>query len=161
MPSVTKTIDVAATPETAFAVASDLSRYPEWLTIHVDWPQGAPGAPEQGQTVVQKITIMGMPAEVNWTVNEVGPTSISMSGAGPMGATLSCKVSTTASGDGATVSYESEFSGGGLVGPMGDMVTKKFGEELETSLAKLKELVGGPAGLPATGVGAGTEADLG
>jgi carbon monoxide dehydrogenase subunit G len=141
MPSVEKTIDVAATPEEAFAFASDTSRFDEWLTIHSGWPQGAPGKPEQGQQFVQKITIMGMPADVSWTVTETSPTSVSMSGAGPMGAQLSCTISTTASGDGAAVSYESEFSGGGLVGPMGDMVTKKFGEELEASLGKLKELV--------------------
>jgi len=141
MPSVMKTIDVAATPEAAFALASDTSRFSEWLTIHTDWPQGAPGVPQQGQQFTQNITIMGMPAAVNWTVTEVAPTRLAMSGAGPMGATLSAAISATPSGDGAAVSYESEFSGGGLVGPMGDMVTKKFGEELETSLAKLKELV--------------------
>jgi hypothetical protein len=142
MPSVTKTIDVAGTPEAAFALASDTSRFSEWLTIHSDWPQGAPGAPEQGQQFVQKITIMGMPADVNWTVTEVEPTSITMTGAGPMGAQLSATISATASGDGAAVSYASEFSGGGLQGPMGDMVTQKFGEELEASLGKLKELAG-------------------
>jgi hypothetical protein len=53
-----------------------------------------------------------------------------------MGATLA----TTITADGSTVSYEAEFSGGGIQGPMGDMVTKKAGEEIETSLEKLKGL---------------------
>jgi carbon monoxide dehydrogenase subunit G len=141
MPSVKKTVDVDATPEEAFALASDTSRFPEWLTVHSGWPQGDPGRPEAGQKFVQAITIMGMPAEVNWAVTDVAPTSVTMTGAGPMGAQLSATISTAASGDGAAVSYESEFSGGGIQGPMGDMVTQKFGEELETSLGKFKELV--------------------
>jgi hypothetical protein len=74
-------------------------------------------------------------------VTDVAPTSVTMTGAGPMGAQLSATISTAPSGDGAAVSYESEFSGGGIQGPMGDMVTQKFGEELETSLGKFKELV--------------------
>ena len=53
-----------------------------------------------------------------------------------MGATLG----TTITADGGTVSYEAEFSGGGIQGPMGDMVTKKAGEEIEASLEKLKGL---------------------
>jgi hypothetical protein len=53
-----------------------------------------------------------------------------------MGATLA----TTITADGGTVSYEAEFSGGGIQGPMGDMVTQKAGEEIETSLEKLRTL---------------------
>lgn len=141
MPSVKKTVDVAAAPEAAFAIATDTSRFDAWMTVHSGWPQGAPGTPEQGQQFTQKITIMGMPADVNWTVTELEPMRLVMSGAGPMGAQLEATISAEGSGDGAAVSYESEFSGGGIQGPMGDMVTKTFGAELEKSLERLKELV--------------------
>jgi hypothetical protein len=57
-----------------------------------------------------------------------------------MGAQLATNITAEADGDGTKVSYEAEFSGGGIQGPMGDMVTKKAGEEIETSLGKLKEL---------------------
>jgi len=140
MPSVTKTVDLPGTPEDAFALATDTARFGEWLTIHDSWPQGEPGAPEQGQTFTQKLKIMGMPADVNWTVAELEATRLKMTGAGPMGAQLATTISTAAGDGGATVSYEAEFSGGGIQGPMGDMVTKQAGDELEKSLAKLKEL---------------------
>jgi Polyketide cyclase / dehydrase and lipid transport len=137
MPSVTKSVDLDRPQDEAFALATDPARFGEWLTLHADWPDGVPSAPEQGASFKQKLTIMGMPADVDWTVSELEPgTRLVMSGAGPMGATLGTKITA----DGGTVSYEAEFSGGGIQGPMGDMVTKKAGEEIETSLAKLKEL---------------------
>lgn len=140
MPSVTKTVELARGPEDAFALATDPGRFSEWLTIHDGWPDGAPGAPEQGARFTQKLKLMGMPADVAWTVTELDGTRLVMTGAGPMGATLATTISAAAADDGSTVSYEAEFSGGGIQGPLGEMVTKQAGEELETSLGKLKEL---------------------
>jgi carbon monoxide dehydrogenase subunit G len=140
MPSVTKTVELGAAPDEAFRLATDPSRFSEWLTIHDSWPQGEPGAPEQGAQFVQKIRVMGMPADVNWTVEELSDSRMVLKGAGPMGATVSNVISVASSDAGSSVSYEAEFSGGGIQGPMGDMVTQQAGNELEKSLAKLKEL---------------------
>jgi carbon monoxide dehydrogenase subunit G len=140
MPSVSKSIDVAAPPDAAFALATDPSRFGEWLTIHDSWPQGEPGAPQQGASFIQKVKIMGIPADVSWTVEELDGTRLVMKGAGPMGATLSSTISVTAAGDGSTISYESGFDGGGLQGPMADTVTQAAGAELEKSLNNLKGL---------------------
>ena len=137
MPSVTKSVDLGTSQEKAFALATDPARFEEWLTLHAAWPDGVPGAPSEGASFKQKLKIMGMPADVDWTVSELAPGSkLVMSGSGPMGATLG----TTITADGGTVSYEAEFSGGGIQGPMGDMVTKKAGEEIEASLSKLRTL---------------------
>jgi acetyl-CoA C-acetyltransferase len=140
MPSVTKSVDVTHAPDAAFALATDPARFSEWLTIHDSWPQGEPGAPEQGKEFVQKLKIMGMPADVKWTVTELTGSRLVMTGAGPMGAQLSTTISAEPAADGATISYEAEFSGGGIAGPMGDMVTQSAGKELDASLATLKEL---------------------
>jgi carbon monoxide dehydrogenase subunit G len=140
MPSVSKSIELPAPPDAAFALATDPSRFGEWLTIHDGWPQGQPGAPQTGASFVQKVKIIGMPADVSWTVEELDGTRLVMKGAGPMGATLSSTITVTAAGEGSEVSYESGFDGGGLQGPMADMVTKAAGEELEKSLTKLREL---------------------
>lgn len=141
MPSVTKSVELAGSPEEAFALATDTSRLNEWLTLHAGWPNGAPGAPQQGAQFSQTLKIMGMPAEVQWTVEELdAPSRLVMRGAGPMGATLSTTITVQPSGEGSQVSYEAEFSGGAIQGPMGDVVTKTAGDEIDTSLAKLKEL---------------------
>jgi uncharacterized protein YndB with AHSA1/START domain len=141
MPSVTKTIELQLSQEQTFQIATDPDRFGEWLTIHNAWPEGPPASTERGDRFTQRLAIMGMPAEVQWTVREhVAPERLAMSGSGPLGATLTTTISATANGGGTIVSYEAEFSGGGLAGPMGDMVTRKAGEELEASLAKLQAL---------------------
>jgi len=140
MPSVTKTIELSASPADAFKLATDTSRFGEWLTIHDSWPQGEPGAAAQGLQFVQKIKLMGMPADVSWTVEELTDSRMVLRGAGPMGATVANVITVAPANGGSAVSYEAEFSGGGIAGPMGDMVTQNAGTELEKSLAKLKEL---------------------
>ena len=143
MPSVTKTVEVSLSQDDAFALATDPTRFGEWLTLHKDWPNGAPASTAAGDEFVQKLVIMGMPADVNWKVEaHDAPSRFVLRGAGPMGAQLATTISATAAGDGATISYEAEFSGGGIQGPMGEMVTKKAGEELDISLEKLKGLAG-------------------
>ena len=132
MPSVTRSVELSGSPEEAFALATDTARFGEWLTLHDSWPQGEPGAPEQGQQFTQKLKIMGMPADVSWTVEELdSPSKLVMRGAGPMGATLATTISVEPNGGSSVVSYEAEFAGGGIQGPMGEMVTKKAGEEIE------------------------------
>jgi carbon monoxide dehydrogenase subunit G len=142
MPSVSKSVQVESTPQNAFALATDFARFEEWLTLHDGWPDGPPqGATEQGAQFTQKLKIMGMPADVQWTVEELqSPSKLVMRGAGPMGATLATTIAVEPSSGGAVVSYEAEFSGGGIQGPMGMMVTKKAGEEIEKSLATLRTL---------------------
>ncbi len=143
MPSVTRSVELGLPPDEAFALASDPARFEEWLTLHAAWPNGAPVSIAAGVEFVQKISIMGMPADVNWTVEaHEAPSRFALRGAGPMGAQLATIITTVATGDGATVSYEAEFSGGGIQGPMGAMVTKKAGEELDVSLERLKGLAG-------------------
>ena len=143
MPSVTKSIQLNLPQAEAFKLATDPARFEEWLTLHKSWPNGAPASTDTGSEFVQKLSIMGMPADVNWKVEEHdAPARFVLRGGGPMGAQLATTISSQADGEGSTVSYEAEFSGGGIQGPIGEMVTKKAGEELETSLAKLQALAG-------------------
>jgi hypothetical protein len=141
MPNISKSLDVPATAEEVWAVVTDLNRYPEWLTIHADWPQGVP-ALEQGNEFVQKIKLMGMPADVKWTVTEVvDGERFSLDGAGPMGAHMKTTWTVSSSNGGAQIAYDAEFGGGAIEGPMGDAVAKQAGQAAEESMEKLKGLV--------------------
>ena len=140
MPSVTKSVKLELPGDEAFALATDPARVQEWLTQHAGWPNGAPEAVEQGASFTEKLSIMGMPADVNWTVEERSDSRIVMKGAGPMGAQLATTITAARDGEATMLSYEAEFSGGGIQGPMGDMVTQKAGEEIETSLERLRAL---------------------
>jgi hypothetical protein len=140
MPSVTKSIKLDLPPDQAFALATDPSRFGEWLTLHADWPNGAPTSVSTGDSFKQKLKIMGMPADVDWTVEEASDHRVVMRGGGPMGAQLATTINAAPDGEATMISYEAEFSGGGIQGPMGDMVTQKAGEEIEASLEKLRAL---------------------
>jgi carbon monoxide dehydrogenase subunit G len=141
MPSVTKSVELDLPQEDAFQLATDPSRFEEWLTLHRAWPNGAPASTGAGDEFVQQLVIMGMPADVSWKVeHHDAPSRLVLRGAGPMGAQLATTIVAEPSGEVTLISYEAEFSGGGIQGPMGEMVTKKAGEEIETSLEKLKTL---------------------
>jgi hypothetical protein len=143
MPSVTKTVELRVPQEDAFRLATDPSRFEEWLTLHSSWPNGIPISTEAGSEFTQTLVLLGMPSDVAWKVEEcVAPTRFVLRGSGPMGAQLSTTIIAADGGDGSTISYEAEFSGGAIEGPIGEVVTKKAGEELETSLGNLKTLAG-------------------
>jgi acetyl-CoA C-acetyltransferase len=143
MPSATKSVELGLPQDEAFALATDPARFEEWLTLHRAWPNGAPGSTATGEEFGQKLSIMGIPADVNWKVEQnQAPSRLVLRGSGPMGAQLATTITTEPSGGSSQVSYEAEFSGGGIQGPMGEMVTKKAGEEIETSLGKLRALAG-------------------
>jgi acetyl-CoA C-acetyltransferase len=140
MPSVSKSVKIEKPPGEAFALATDPARFEEWLTLHAAWPDGPPASVDQGATFKQKLTIMGMPADVDWTVEEKSDSKVVMRGGGPMGAQLATTITAVPDGEATMVSYEADFSGGGIQGPMGDMVAQKAGDEIAASLEKLKEL---------------------
>jgi carbon monoxide dehydrogenase subunit G len=141
MPEVTQSVEIPASPEKVWEVATDLSRYGEWNTSHTGFPDGTPTT-ETGATFKEKITIMGMPGEASWTIAEaVAPERTVWNGAGPMGITLGTRLELAANGDGTTVSISVSFDGGPLAGPMGATVAASAEKGAAESLEKLKGLV--------------------
>ena len=139
--AISNSIEIAADPETAFARLVDLDSAGDWNTVHVDYPAGDPGPAEAGKSFKESVSLMGMPAEVEWTVEHAEAGTLSMTGTGPMGTTLSAKFTVAPAGDGSsTVTYESEFGGASIAAVVGPIETasKKAGDE---SLAKLRDLL--------------------
>jgi uncharacterized protein YndB with AHSA1/START domain len=141
MPEVTSTLDIPASPQAVWDVATDLSRYGEWNISHTGFPDGTP-ASEAGAKFREQITIMGMPGEANWEIAEaVAPERTVWTGAGPMGIVLGTKLELTPSGDGTTVAISVSFDGGPLAGPMGATVAASAEKGAAQSLEKLAALV--------------------
>lgn len=140
MASITESTDLAAPPEEVWEKVGNLESYPEWLTIHVDFPDGVPQlAPDA--SFKQKVKIMGMPGEVTWTVREVdAPNRLAMDGKGPMGTTLRALWKLEAANGGTRLSYESEF-GGAALAPMANALEKETRKSANESLEKLREIV--------------------
>jgi len=73
MAKLSVSVDVPLPPETAWACASDLSRYKEWLTIHRVWRSKLPEVLEKGTVVESYVEVKGMPNRIKWTVVRYQP----------------------------------------------------------------------------------------
>jgi uncharacterized protein YndB with AHSA1/START domain len=142
-------IDIPAPPEKVWAAIADLNVYGQWMTLHVDFPDGVPEDISVGTSYREKVKVMGMPGEVTWTVSAYEDASrIELRGEGPMGTKLRAAFGLEAAGDGTTVSYESEF-GGAALAPLQATVEKEAQKAGEESLANLREVVTGGNGAAA------------
>ena len=137
MATIIKQTEVDAPADAVWAKLADTSTYGEWLSTHVDYPAGPPELAE-GATFKEKVTIMGMPGEVDWTVTKFEPgAAVEMEGAGPMATTLRAAYRVEPSGDGTTVTLESEF-GGAALAAMAQPLESASNAALEKSLEQLK-----------------------
>ncbi len=142
MPEVSSTAEMSAQPDHVWSVLSDFSRFGEWNQIHVDFPDGAPELAE-GTTFREKVTIMGMPGEATWTIQQIEPGSrLVMDGDGPMGIKLAMSLDVAAENGGTKVTMTSSFDGAPLAGPLGDAVGKAATQAADASLQKARALVG-------------------
>jgi carbon monoxide dehydrogenase subunit G len=133
--------DLPLPADEAWQLVSDLARFDQWLTIHDEWRSDIPEL-AVGAHIKEQIVVMGMKNVVDWTVDAYDPpTALTISGAGMAGAQISFTLSVAGNGEGATVTIAAEFTGAMIVGPISAAVEKNATTELETSLAKLRELV--------------------
>ncbi|HSV40252.1 MAG TPA: crotonase/enoyl-CoA hydratase family protein [Nocardioidaceae bacterium] len=139
--SVTVSTDTAASPEAVRAFLDDFGRLPDWMGMHAGWRGEPPAVAEEGSTFVQKVKMMGIPAEISWTVVQAGSDTISIEGAGPMGLVMRIWFSVQPAADGSRLWADVGLSGDPIKGPMGGSVAKNVHETMEASLARLAEIV--------------------
>jgi carbon monoxide dehydrogenase subunit G len=141
MASITKSAEVPAGADAIWPAVSTPSRFADWQTIHVGFNGEPPAELNVGDTFKQKVTMMGMPGEVEWTVTELeAPTKVVLDGKGPMGTKATAAITVSAEGDSSTVTYETGFDGAALK-PMASALEKNSAQAAEESLEKLKALV--------------------
>ena len=141
MPTVTQSLEIPAAPQQVWEIATDWSRYGEWNITHSGFPDGLPGD-VQGATFKERITIMGMPGEANWTVAEsTAPMRTVWSGQGPMGITLGTRLEFAPTDAGTTVRISISFDGGPLAGPIGETVARSAQKGALESLERLRGIV--------------------
>lgn len=136
---------VAAGVEQTVTFVADPARFGEWLTMHAGWRGEPPEGAHEGQTFTQQAKIMGIPADVKWTVAAVGETGFELHGAGPMGVKLAFWLTVAPHADGAQVFFDAGLDGQPIKGPMGASVVRSVNEELTASLARLAEALAGAA----------------
>jgi carbon monoxide dehydrogenase subunit G len=141
--TVTDSIEIPAPPEQVIGTIADFDTWGDWLVIHVGFVGDPPEAPAPGVSFKERVKILGMPGEVEWTVGEVelaDPGVIAMDGTGPMGTKMEVKFSVGSEDGGTKVSYDASYGGAALTPLLGQLekATKQASAE---TLEKLRDVV--------------------
>lgn len=134
-------IDSSVPAERAWAVLRDLSRFPEWLTMHGSWRGSAPTAAAPGVTFTEQVNLMGIPADISWEVGEVSGERLALAGTGPMDLTLGLWLSVLPTEHGVRIRVDAGIGGDPVHGPLGATVLKSVREALQDSLVRLDGLL--------------------
>ncbi|MGH3676852.1 MAG: type II toxin-antitoxin system Rv0910 family toxin [Mycobacterium sp.] len=139
------TIDVAVSTDLsaqrAWALASDLRRFDEWLTIFGGWRSDVPAEIEAGIYVSACIKVKGFRNIIHWRVTRYDePKLIELSGAGRGGIRIGLTIEVQDNHPGSTFHVVAELSGGLLNTRIGRLVAKVLGSEIRKSVEKLASL---------------------
>src|ERR1700694_4139084 len=141
MAKLSVSVDVPLPPEAAWACASDLSRYKEWLTIHRVWRTKPPEKLEKGTVVESIVEVKGLATRIKWTiVNFKPPEAMTLDGAGRGGVKVKLIGKVKPSGDGSTVTFDVHLGGPALCGPIGVVVAGALKGDIRESLNKFKSV---------------------
>jgi hypothetical protein len=132
MPEVSVSAPVPAPADKVWALITDFGRFGEWNDIHTSFPHGVPADLAVGTKYSEKMALMGMPAEVSWTVTELeAGRSYRLQGNGPMGIAVREHYSVAEKGDSSLVTVEIEFKGTAVT-----MMAGKIKEATTTALTE-------------------------
>jgi len=144
MAKLSVSVDVPLPPEKAWACASDLSRYKEWLTIHRVWRSKLPETLEKGTQLESIVEVKGMPNRIRWTiVHYKPPEAMTLNGDGKGGVKVKLigKVKPSQNGPaGSTVTFDVHLGGPALFGPIGVVVAGALKGDIRESLNKFKSV---------------------
>lgn len=140
MPTVTKSIEVPASPAAVWSVVSDIPRFSEWNVPHMGFPDGPPPEAVEGATFKEKVRILNIGGDVDWTIASVKPDSeLQFNGVGMMGVKIVQTYALEPSGDGTTVTASTEMQGAAFKA-MFKAIEKSANDALEETLRKLSAL---------------------
>ncbi len=150
--SVAASAQTSADVAAARAVMGDLGLLPQWMAMHAGFRGDAPGVATEGATFVEQVKIMGIPAEIAWTVEALTDRSVVLRGRGPMGLGIGLWFELQRVADGTRIWVDAGVSGDPIKGPMGGAVANSVADALQTSLTTLARLL--DEGLEGSGAGA-------
>jgi hypothetical protein len=135
-------VEVPLTPEKAWAAASDLSRYKEWLSIHRMWRTKLPETLEKGTQLDSIVEVKGMLNRIRWTiVNWRPPQAMTLDGVGKGGVKVKLigKIRPAENDpEASTVQFDLHLGGPALFGPIGMVVAGALKTDIQESLNKFK-----------------------
>ncbi len=138
-------MDVSTTsdlsPESAWKLASDLSRFGDWMTIFGGWRGKIPSTIEKGTCVSSLIKVKGFRNVIHWEVTQYDePTAIELVGRGRGGVQITVAMGVTDRKPGSTFQLSAQLGGGLLNGPIGKLVAKMITSDVRKSVCNLAAL---------------------
>lgn len=141
MASVNVSVSSDLNPDQAWALASDLHRFDEWLTIFGGWKSRVPASIGTGTTVASVIKVKGFRNVIHWKVTDYDePSCIAMRGSGRGGVRIGLRMGVDGDRDGSTFHVRADLSGGVLNGPVGRIVARVLHSDVTTSVRNLAAL---------------------
>jgi polyketide cyclase/dehydrase/lipid transport protein len=139
------TVDVSVTsdlnPDSAWALASDLRRFDEWLTIFGGWRSEVPSQIEVGTCVSSLIKVKGFRNTIHWRVTRYDePEVIELVGTGRPAICIALCLCVKDNKPGSTFQVVADLSGGLLNTRIGNLVAKVLESDVRKSVANLAAL---------------------
>lgn len=133
--------DLAVSPARARALLGDISRFGHWLSMHVTFRGTPPRAAAEGDTFAEQVMLMGIPADVSWTVGRADEQALVLQGTGPMGLTIALCLAVEPHDDGTRVHVHAGIGGDPVQGPVGATVARSVQDAMTESLENLAGVV--------------------
>jgi len=138
-------VDVSAPselpPAAAWKLASDLSRFGEWMTIFGGWRSAVPSKIEEGTRISSCIKVKGFRNVIHWTVTHYDePKSIEMQGRGRGGIRIAVTATISDDDPGSKFHLTADLNGGVLGGPVGKLVARVLRTDVRRSVENLAAL---------------------
>ncbi|MFF9768713.1 SRPBCC family protein [Streptomyces sp. NPDC053086] len=141
MAEVSAEARIQAPAEKVWAQLTDWPSYGAWNATHTSFPGGGPATLAVGGTFQENMKLMGFPAEVDWTIEELEPARLfAIRGKGPMAVTVATRYTLIPDGEATTVRIDGEFTGAAVSLMAGRLKDSATGA-LHESLRKLGGLV--------------------
>ncbi|MGU3436151.1 SRPBCC family protein [Actinomycetes bacterium M1A6_2h] len=141
MAGVNVTVESTMTPDEAWARASDLGSFGDWMTIFGGWRSEIPKTLGEGVTIDSLIKVKGFRNVISWTITQYDkPHEISLLGKGKGGIRISLDMKVGAFESGSRFSLAADFHGGLLSGPIGSVVARVLEGDVERSVTNLAKL---------------------
>jgi hypothetical protein len=141
MAKVNVAVSSELSPERAWALASDLSRFDQWLTIFSGWRSEVPAQVEVGTCVSSCIRVKGFRNVVHWRVTRYDePKLIELVGRGRPGIRIALTLCVRDDKPGSALQVIADLSGGLLNTPVGRIVAKVLESDVRKSVENLAAL---------------------
>jgi hypothetical protein len=139
------TVDVSVSsdlsPEHAWALASDLRRFEEWLTIFGGWRSEVPSQVEVGTCVSSCIKVKGFRNTIHWRVTRYDePKRIELVGRGRPAIRIALTLCVKENNSGSVFQVFADVSGGLLNTRIGKLVAKVIESDVRKSVENLATL---------------------